>query len=53
MACSVCGDPNVVAKKRCEACRRFLLRNGTDRTEKHVIRLTERDIERDLARRGR
>lgn len=51
MTCHVCGDPKTVAKARCHTCYEYRRRTGTDRSEKHVIRLTERDIEKDLARR--
>jgi hypothetical protein len=40
VTCTVCGDPKTVAKGRC----------GTCWTEAHVIRLTEKDIEKERAR---
>jgi hypothetical protein len=53
MACGVCGDTRTVAKARCHCCYEYRRRTGTDRTEKHVVRLTARDIERGLTRRHR
>lgn len=48
--CRICGDPRTVARSRCGTCYQFLRRRGFDRTERHVIKLTEKDIERDLLR---
>jgi hypothetical protein len=53
VSCVRCGDPKTVAKGRCHCCYEYRRRTGTDRTEDHVIRLTERDIEKDLTRRHR
>lgn len=51
MPCTICADPKVVAKGRCMTCWKYHRRNGCDRTEEHMIRLTERDVEKDLQRR--
>lgn len=53
MACRVCGDPKTVAKNRCHCCYEYKRRTGADRTERHVIKLTERDVDRALADRYR
>jgi hypothetical protein len=53
MGCRVCGDNHTVAKDRCPTCYQFYRRNHNDRSEKHIIRLTERDIEREWEQRGR
>lgn len=49
MSCRICGDTKTVAKDRCHCCYEYRRRTGVDRSEKHVVKLTERDIEKDLA----
>lgn len=55
--CIVCGDRlnrNRGARAgRCGTCATYRYRRGTDRTEDLVIKLTERDVERQLLRRRR
>ena len=51
-ACRVCGDPVVKAKGRCATCYVYLRRNGRDRPEHLVVRLTERDVTRELERKA-
>lgn len=53
MSCVRCGDPKTVAKNRCHCCYEYRRRYGTDRSERHVVRQTERDIEREHATRYR
>lgn len=48
--CAICGDLKTVAKDRCPTCYQYQRRTGTDRSEKLVIRLTERDVERELSK---
>jgi hypothetical protein len=53
MACAICGDPTTLARDRCPTCYQFLRRRGSDRSEKLITRLTQRDIEREWARKGK
>lgn len=52
-ACVVCGDPKLSAKGRCGTCYQFFRRTGSDRPHQLIVRLTEKDIERELLRRRR
>lgn len=51
VSCLICGDPRTVAKNRCRCCYEYRRRTGADRAEDLIVRLTERDIERELAKR--
>ncbi|MGH3476008.1 MAG: hypothetical protein ACRDQD_04135 [Nocardioidaceae bacterium] len=53
MSCRVCGDPKTVAKDRCHCCYEYRRRRGTDRAEHLIMKLTERDIEREVLSRYR
>jgi hypothetical protein len=49
-ACIICGDPRIHAKDRCKTDYQYLRRNHTDRSPELIIRLTERDIRRELTK---
>lgn len=49
-ACIICGDPRIHARRRCKTDYQYLRRNGVDRPLELVIRLTDRDITRELTR---
>jgi hypothetical protein len=53
--CVICGDNldrhRGARGERCGTCSRFRTRNGRDRPETLVSRLTEKDIERTTMRR--
>lgn len=51
MDCIVCGDPQVVARRRCHTCYQYRRKHGVDRPEELIIRLTARDVERELTAR--
>lgn len=51
MRCIICGDSRIRARRRCATCLQYLRRNGRDRPFELIVRLTERDVERGLARR--
>lgn len=57
MTCRICGDRldrrRGARAGRCGTCATYRYRHGADRTDELVIKLTERDIERELARRRR
>jgi hypothetical protein len=56
LTCVVCGDRLERARgargKRCGTCSRYFTRHGVDRPVELVIRLTERDIARELMARS-
>lgn len=55
MTCAICGDRldrNRGARAgRCGTCSTYRYRHGKDRSEGLIVKLTERDIERELMRR--
>lgn len=55
--CAICGDQldrNRGARgDRCGTCSTYRYRHGTDRSHNLIVKLTERDIERELVRRRR
>lgn len=54
--CTICGDQlhrhRGARGDRCGTCSRYHQRHHTDRPEHLIIRLTEKDIERELTRRA-
>ena len=46
--CIICGDPQIHAKGRCKTDYQYHRRNGTDRPFELILRLTDRDITREL-----
>lgn len=57
MTCVRCGDrlerDRGARGQRCGTCSRYHQRHGTDRPEHLIVKLTERDIERELSKQAR